>query len=332
MSERLRGVFARQIPASAPIPLLATRRGARDDGPVALIDVAPVTLEATAPRGDAEAYSDVGDVFLLDPGSSPGPVRGVRRSGGAGAPLISALVTTHERPELLAGCLEGFCDQDLPVSDFEVVVVDDGSSGPETGEVLASFAERLPLTWTRIEHAGRSAAKNLAVMLARGEIVLFFDDDDVPAADLLGEHVRAHGDEPGEAVAVLGHTEWDPAIAVTPLMNFITEVDKLMFAYGNLSEDERGDWRRFWEGRISSKRGAPPAPRPARPAPRLFDRHRDGLAAGGSRPRGGLQARRAQRHVEADRPSRTSAPARRRRAARRRRSPSCTTTRSCAST
>ena len=51
-------------------------------------------------------------------------------------------------------------------------------------------------------------------------------------------------------------------------MHYLTEVDKLLFAYGNLEPGERCDWRGFWEGRISSKRGAAPAPRPARPAAR----------------------------------------------------------------
>ena len=200
---------------------------------------------------DPLSYSSVRDVFSAN---EEGPRRAVQRSHGADAPRISVLLATYERPTLLAACLEGFCDQTLPASEFEVVVVDDGSSGPETERVLADFAARLPLTWTRIDHSGRSAAKNLALLLARGDLVLFFDDDDRPAPDLLDEHVRAHARHPGEATAILGHTGWDPQLEVSPLMHYLTDVDRLLFAYGNFEPGELIDWRGFWEGRVSSKR------------------------------------------------------------------------------
>ena len=135
----------------------------------------------------------------------------VQRSHGADAPRISVLLATYERPALLAACLEGFCDQTLPASEFEVVR--GGRRLGRSGDASACWRtspSRLPLTWTRIDHSGRSAAKNLALLLARGDLVLFFDDDDRPAPDLLDEHVRAHAQHPGEATAILGHTGWDP--------------------------------------------------------------------------------------------------------------------------
>src|SRR3712207_8248450 len=107
--------------------------------------------------------------------------RGVERTQPADAPRISVLIATYERPALLAECLEGFCRQTLAPSEFEVVVVDDGSAGPKTQRVLADFAARLSLVHTRIEHSGRSAAKNLALLIARGDLVLWFDDDGRPA-------------------------------------------------------------------------------------------------------------------------------------------------------
>jgi GT2 family glycosyltransferase len=91
-------------------------------------------------------------------------------------------------------------------------------------------------------------------MLARAEIVVLFDDDDRPAPDLLAEHLAAHAAHPEERVAILGYTEWAPELEVTPLMHFLTDVDKLLFAYGNLVDGQRLDWRGFWEGRLSCKR------------------------------------------------------------------------------
>ncbi len=252
VTERLGGVLARELEAVTPLPLLAIRRGASRDGPVALIDAVPIRAETPiAGQADPVTYSNVRDVFMA---GTDGPVRAVQRSQGSPLPLLSVLIATYERPGLLSGCLEGFCEQTLPVADFEVVVVDDGSTDKETAAVLEEFAARLPLTWVHIEHAGRSAAKNLAILLARGEVVLFFDDDDLPASDLLEEHVRAHESHRGEATAILGHTDWAPQLAVSPLMHYLTEVDKMLFSYGNFEEGETIDWRGFWEGRVSSKR------------------------------------------------------------------------------
>ena len=247
-----RGVLAREIAGATPLPVLALRQGADPAGPVALIDSVPVGLiDPIAPLDDPCEYSDMLDAFV---GPAETPRRAVERSQAAPAPVISVLISTYDRPELLGACLESLCEQTLPATDFEVVVVDDGSPGAHTSDVLETFAARLPLTWLRIEHAGRSTAKNLALLLARGDQVLFFDDDDRAAPELLEEHARVHELNPQERIAVLGHTDWAPELEITPLMHYLTDVDKMLFAYGNIGEDRRLDWRGFWEGRVSSKR------------------------------------------------------------------------------
>lgn len=243
VTERLGGIFAHELAGPTPLPVLATRRDAKPGGPVAIID--SVTIELAAPL-EGTAPSDVLDVFAA------GPRRAVRRNQGVAWPRISVLLATHDRHELLTTCLEGFCNQTL--RDFEVVVVDDGSPTAETEALFDRFASRLTLRWVRIEHSGRSAAKNLALLLARADLVLWFDDDDIPDPDLLEQHVRAHELHPGEATAILGHTRWAEELELTPLMHYLTDIDRLLFAYPSLTAGQRLDWRGFWEGRISSKR------------------------------------------------------------------------------
>ncbi len=84
--------------------------------------------------------------------------------------------------------------------------------------------------------------------------MLFFDDDDRAAPDYLERHLAGHAARPDEAVAILGHTDWAPELERTPLMHYITDVDRLMFAYERLGDGQELDWRGFWEGRISCKR------------------------------------------------------------------------------
>jgi glycosyltransferase involved in cell wall biosynthesis len=246
VSERLLGCAGRELTGWLPLPLRALRSGASEHGRVLLVDTVPCRL--VQPVSEPAAV-EVVDVFAPETWAPS-----VITHASATAPRISVLVSTYDRPELLAGCLESFAAQSMPSGEFEVVVVDDGSSGPETTAVIDSFRDRLQLTSARLEHAGRSAAKNLAVMLARGEIVVFFDDDDRAAPDYLAQHERLHERHPGEATAILGYTEWAPELAITPFMHWVTEVGKMLFAYGNLTDGQVLNWKGFWEGRISCKR------------------------------------------------------------------------------
>jgi glycosyltransferase involved in cell wall biosynthesis len=252
--ERLGGCVARQLPHPLPLPVLAVRRGASRDGPTVLVDVTPVVLP-TRPRKGITAPgvgAAVTEVYVPGPGGVGAALR--RSKTTPDRPAISVLISTFQRPALLGMCLEAFCTQTLDDSKFEVIVVDDGSVGAETSELLERYESRLPLCWVRIDHAGRSAAKNLAVLLARSDVVLFFDDDDRPDPDLLHQHVEAHRSYPQPKTAILGHTAWASELECTPLMHYLTEVDKLLFAYGNLEAGASYDWRCFWEGRISCKR------------------------------------------------------------------------------
>src|SRR5687768_10329428 len=93
-------------------------------------------------------------------------------------PVISVIIPTWNRAALLRESLESLATQSLPSSEFEVVVVDDGSSD-HTGQVCRELSSRVSLRYFRIENSGISAAKNLGVFAAAGSILVFFDDDDV---------------------------------------------------------------------------------------------------------------------------------------------------------
>jgi glycosyltransferase involved in cell wall biosynthesis len=251
VTERHRGVVARELAAVTPLPVVSVRRGADPAGPVALSDEVTIGLRSPVPRVLAGEAADVHRVWVRD---DRGDVVAVDRPPPDGAPRISVLIATHDRPELLRACLGSFAEQTLDRSDFEVVLVDDGSRAPVVPDVVDELAGRLSIVGVRIRHAGRSAAKNLAVMLARAPVVLFFDDDDRAAPDYLERHVAGHEARPGEAVAVLGHTNWAPELTRSPLMHYVTDVDRMLFAYERLRDGQVLDWHGFWEGRVSCKR------------------------------------------------------------------------------
>lgn len=168
-------------------------------------------------------------------------------------PRISVVIPTFNRADLLRASLDSLTQQTLPLDDYEVVVVNDGSSDA-TESVCQEFASRVRLRYLSIRNSGISAAKNLGIFAASAPLLLFFDDDDIATPTLLEEHLRAHRDHPGENVAILGYTAWAPSVEVTPVMEYIIDIGQQLFAYKNLKHGQRLDYTYFWGGRSSCKR------------------------------------------------------------------------------
>lgn len=66
---------------------------------------------------------------------------------------------------------------------------------------LAALAAREEVRWIRLETPSIPGAMNRGLLEARGDIVLFLDDDILPAENLLGGHLSAHGAGRGEIIA-----------------------------------------------------------------------------------------------------------------------------------
>lgn len=168
-------------------------------------------------------------------------------------PVISVVIPTFNRASLLYACLESLQHQSLPLDQYEVVVVDDGSAD-ETREVCSSFPTQFQIRYLPIRHAGTSAGKNLGIFSSRGPVTLLFDDDDIAERTLLQTHVQSHQRHPEEEVAILGYTTWAPHLAVTEVMHYVMDVGQFLFSYGKLKDGQVLDFTHFWTGRISCKR------------------------------------------------------------------------------
>src|SRR6266853_4449837 len=172
---------------------------------------------------------------------------------GTTSPAISVIIPTFNRAAMLADTLESFAAQSIPKNRYEVVVVDDGSKDA-TPEVCRDFASPIQLKYLHIENSGISAAKNTGILASRGKILLFCDDDDIADRRLLEQHLKAHKRHPEENIAVLGYTTWAPTLSVTPLMHYVTDIGRFLFAYGGLKDGQMLDFTYLWAGRCSCKR------------------------------------------------------------------------------
>ncbi len=171
----------------------------------------------------------------------------------ASSPAISVIIPTFNRAAMLADTLESFAVQNIPKNRYEVIVVDDGSKDA-TPEVCREFASRIELKYLHIDNSGTSAAKNTGILASRGKILLFFDDDDIADRRLLEEQLKAHKQHQAENIAVLGYTTWAPTLSVTPLMRYVTEIGRFLFAYADLKDGQMLDFTYLWAGRCSCKR------------------------------------------------------------------------------
>lgn len=105
-------------------------------------------------------------------------------------PLVSVVVPTYNRVDRLRRVLQAFADQTVGVDTFELIVISDGSTDG-TDEYLASNELPLPVTVLTQINSGPAAARNRGLEVARAEIVLFVDDDVIPASTLIAEHLAA---------------------------------------------------------------------------------------------------------------------------------------------
>ncbi|MGH7368435.1 MAG: glycosyltransferase family 2 protein [Candidatus Rokuibacteriota bacterium] len=108
------------------------------------------------------------------------------------APYVSVIIPTLHREEPLRQVLKYFLDSES-YSPFEVIVVDQSDRHePATVEYLASINDRIRLV--QITKRGAANARNHGARMARGSLLLFVDDDDLPRANFIRGHVGAHQD------------------------------------------------------------------------------------------------------------------------------------------
>jgi len=110
-------------------------------------------------------------------------------------PRVSVVVCAYNAASKLADCLDGL--KELAYPDYEVIVVNDGSSD-DTEQIARAYDFRLISTPNR----GLSEARNTGLWESTGEIVAYIDADARPDAHWL-QHIAAAFDD-GEFAAVGG--------------------------------------------------------------------------------------------------------------------------------
>lgn len=166
------------------------------------------------------------------------PIGAQRRGRGEARPVldVSIVVPTYNRKTSLERLLRGLAVQTYPPERFEVLVIDDGSEDGTPGH-LRTLSFPYLLLVVEQAHQGPAAARNLGVAHAKAPLILFLDDDVLPAPDLIAAHISTHTHE-GPGTVVIGPmsppNDWERSAWVR------WEEEKLQHQYTML---ERGVWK-----------------------------------------------------------------------------------------
>lgn len=145
-------------------------------------------------------------------------------------PEVSVVIPTHNRLSRLKQILTALKQQNIPLDDFEVIVVSDGSKDG-TGDYLNSLVTPFPLRFIPQASQGAAVARNCGVEHASGDIILFIDDDVVPTPRLISEHLRFHN-QYGDRTVVIGPMITPPGYKMSPWVQW--EQAMLVKQYGDM--------------------------------------------------------------------------------------------------
>lgn len=91
---------------------------------------------------------------------------------------LSIIIPVYNVEPYVEKCLRSCLEQDIPLADYEIIVVNDGSQDNSHSIAKSIAKECLNMTVISQENAGLSAARNKGLALATGVYVWFIDSDD----------------------------------------------------------------------------------------------------------------------------------------------------------
>ncbi|MFA5393562.1 MAG: glycosyltransferase [Candidatus Ratteibacteria bacterium] len=110
-------------------------------------------------------------------------------------PMVSVVLPTYDRAHLIGRAIQSVLDQTYP--DFEIIVVDDGSTD-NTEAAVKDFKDKRIRYIKHGENKGGPAARNTGIKAARGKYIAFQDSDDEWLPEKLDKQIRVFETAPPE--------------------------------------------------------------------------------------------------------------------------------------
>jgi glycosyltransferase involved in cell wall biosynthesis len=114
-------------------------------------------------------------------------------------PTVTVIIPTYNRAHFIGRAISSVLSQTY--SDFELIVVDDGSTD-NTAKVVGGFKDHRIVYFKHKSNLGISAARNTALRVSRGQYIAFLDDDDEWLPNKLSDQLDALAKAPSGVGAV----------------------------------------------------------------------------------------------------------------------------------
>ena len=148
--------------------------------------------------------------------------------------LVSVIIPTYNRLELLTLCLNSLINQPADPTTYELVVTDDGSTDG-TSEYIKKLASSAPcrINYLWHENFGRSKNRNLGIKAAQGRYVILLDCDMVVRPEFIISHLEKHTTNKLIVHGAVINTPNLPTPAAVP--EKFRDLSRAFFATGNVS-------------------------------------------------------------------------------------------------
>jgi glycosyltransferase involved in cell wall biosynthesis len=163
------------------------------DATCAALQASPAAMSAAPGEGSA-----VAPAAATPASTKPKRPRTRRSAAGKGSPRVTLGIATFNRETYLAEAISSGLAQEY--EDFELLVVDDGSSNPAIAEVLEGFEDGRLRVVRHDENRGIAGAYNTMIAEGRGELIAMLGDDDVCLPGRLARGVAIFDEHPETGV------------------------------------------------------------------------------------------------------------------------------------
>jgi glycosyltransferase involved in cell wall biosynthesis len=125
----------------------------------------------------------------------------------------SVIIPTYNRKTILENTLKSLLNQTAGRSAYEVIVIDDCSI-----DNTAEYMRQIIVSESNVkfiqhdENRGRVITRNDGISKACGDIVIFLDDDNVPARNFIEEHMKFYESKPEDKIAIMGNVSYAPEV------------------------------------------------------------------------------------------------------------------------
>ena len=185
------------------------------------------------------------------PAAKPSATAAIRSNA---IPEISLIVPTFNRLPILRKCLAALEAQTVSSQDFEVIVIDDGSSDG-TEDAMRSYQPRFGFQYLRQSNSGTGAARRNGVEHAGGEYLLLMNDDTLCQPDVIEQHLAMQKNYAAERWAILGSFEYPREARRRAMTHFLHE-SSFMFPQVEMEEGFPYPYSHFITCNLSVRRGA----------------------------------------------------------------------------